>query len=69
MILCPPEDLFHSVKLETVAVGKEESEGISALLFRVLAVPIFIIWCFVIFLRYEDLDSKIKAFCSFLGCI
>ena len=65
MIICPPEDLLNPVKLETVAEGKEESKGISAVLFRVLAVPIFIIWCFVIFLRYEDLDSKNKAFCSF----
>ena len=62
MILCPPEDLFSSVKLETVAVRKEENEGFSALLFRVLAVPIFIFWCFVVFLKYEDLVLEFISF-------
>ena len=52
MILCPPDDLFSSVKLETVAVENEDREGFSMMLFKVLVVVLILFWLFwFIFLR------------------
>ena len=52
MILCPPDDLFSSVKLETVAVENEDREGFSIMLFKVLVVVLILFWLFwFIFLR------------------
>ena len=69
MILCPPEDLFKSVKLETVAAGKEVGEGFSVILLKIMAVFVFIFWCFVVFLRYGDtfeyIDGAMNTFYGF----